>query len=292
MTEKALTKQALSSNAVSPEELTAKQRLSILGIGAAWMLGIRAALVLLAGFLGSSPLPEAVLGALIVDLGTGRAGLPWSDDDLTRGDALRRALLGAGLGGGVAALALGISLAAGWGAAAGAQPDVAGLIALIPAGALAVRDELLYRGLPLLFAARAGVPIWAAVVFGALASPSAFAGGNPSAAAIALSVSNGALFGMLYVRTKSAWGAVGAHAAWLVITEVLSRGTLFDVRWTAGELASSDAAAGPPAFVGAALALVVTAWLALAPRFKKPAAEAPAAVKAPLKKAARSRRGT
>ncbi|NUO50018.1 MAG: CPBP family intramembrane metalloprotease [Polyangiaceae bacterium] len=253
------------------EPLTAKQRLSILGTGAAWLLGIRAALLILAGVLGSSPLPEAVLGALIVDLATGRAGLPWSEDDLKRGEALRRAMLGAGVGAGVAALALGISLAAGWGTGFAGHADVTSLMAFVPAGAIAVRDELLYRGLPLLFAARAGLPIWTAVAFGALASPSTFAGGHPSAAAIALAVSNGALFGTLYVRTKSAWGAVGAHAAWALVTDMLARGTLFEVRWGAGELATGEAAAGPPAFVGAALALVVTAWLALSPRSKEKA---------------------
>jgi hypothetical protein len=253
-------------DASGDEPLTAKQRLSILGIGAAWLLGIRAALLILAGILGSSPLPEAVLGALIVDLGTGRAGLPWSEDDLKRGEALRRAMLGAGVGAGVAALALGVSLAAGWGSGFAGQADLTALMGLVPASAVAVRDELLYRGLPLLFAARAGVPIWTAVVFGALASPSAFAGGNPSAASVVLAVANGALFATLYVRTKSAWGAVGAHTAWALVTDVIARGTLFEVRWTAGELATGEAAAGPPAFVGAALALAVTAWLALSPR--------------------------
>jgi uncharacterized protein len=255
------------------EPLTAKQRLSILGTGAAWLLGIRAALLILAGVLGSSPLPEAVLGALIVDLATGRAGLPWSDEDLKRGEALRRAMLGAGVGAGVAALALGISLAAGWGSGFAGHVDVTALMGLVPAGAVAVRDELLYRGLPLLFAARAGLPIWTAVAFGALASPSAFAGGNPSIAAVVLAVSNGALFGTLYVRTKSAWGAVGAHTAWALVTEVLARGTFFEVRWTSGELGTGEAAAGPPAFIGAALALAVTAWLALSPRQKRMAKE-------------------
>jgi membrane protease YdiL (CAAX protease family) len=254
-------------------ELSTKQRLSILGVGAAWMLGIRVALVLLAAFLGSSPLPEAVLGALLVDVATGRAGLPWSEDELTRQDVLRRLGVGAAVGAGVAALALGISLAAGWGAAEPAAPTAMSLAALIPASAIAVRDELLYRGLPLLFAARAGLPWWSAVIFGALASPSAFAGGDISAAAVALAVANGALFAMLYVRLRGAWAAVGAHAAWATVTEILARGTFFEVRWTSGELATGEMANGPPAWIGAALALAVVAYLVRSKLTLKPAAD-------------------
>ena len=253
---------------------SANERLKILAAGAAWLVGLRGALIVLGMVLGSLPLPEVVLGALIVDLGTGRAGLLWSSTELARADVLRVLGAGAGVGAGVAALALGVALAAGWGAAAPADMHMSALVALVPAAAVAIRDELLYRGVPLLFAARAGIPTWAAVLFGALASPSAFiAATKPSPEAIVLAIANGALFGALYVRTRGAWAAVGAHAAWAMVVDVAARGGLFEIRWANGELASGDMAVGGPAWVAAAIALAAAAFVTLwRPRAFKPAA--------------------
>lgn len=245
----------------------------VLLIGAAWLVGLRAALVVLAGVLESSPLPEAVIGALIVDIGTGRAGVLWAEGDPARGVVLRLAARGAAVGAGVAGLALGASIVLGLATVAPASLHATQLIGFIPAAAVAVRDELLFRGLPLHFAARAGLPIWAAVAFGALASPSAFvAASSLSAAAVILAIANGALFGVLYAKTKSAWTAVGAHAAWTITTDVIARGGLFEARWSNGELASADAASGPPAYLAAALAVAASIAILLAPRLRSKAA--------------------
>jgi membrane protease YdiL (CAAX protease family) len=245
----------------------------VLLIGAAWLVGLRAALVVLAAVLESSPLPEAVIGALIVDIGTGRAGVLWAEGDPARGVVLRLAARGAAVGAGVAGLALGASIVLGLATVAPASLHATQLIGFIPAAAVAVRDELLFRGLPLHFAARAGLPLWAAVAFGALASPSAFvAASSLSAAAVILAIANGALFGVLYAKTKSAWTAVGAHAAWTITTDVIARGGLFEARWSSGELASADAASGPPAYLAAALAVAASIAILLGSRLRSKAA--------------------
>jgi len=62
-------------------------RLAELGIGAGWLIGISAALRVLDTLLGQAPLASALLGAILVDLAAGRAGVRW--DELTSEDGTR-----------------------------------------------------------------------------------------------------------------------------------------------------------------------------------------------------------
>ncbi len=267
-----------------------RQRLAILATGAAWLIGIRAGLVLLAAVIGTQPLAEAVLGALVVDVLAGRAGLSWSEDEPTKRELLRRTLVGAGLGGALAGAALAVSLAAGWATITATGVGAAALVGTVGVAAGAVRDELLYRGLPILFAARAGVPRWAVVAFAALASPSGFlftAATTPGA--VALSIGAGALFAVLYLYGRGAWIAVGAHASFAIVTDVLARGGLADLQWASGELAEGAAATGAPAYVGAAIAIAMAAWRA---REGARASKATPAARSPRGRSRRRGRGT
>jgi hypothetical protein len=243
--------------------LKASERLATLGIGAAWILGIRAALLVLGGLLGSSPLPEVVLGALIVDVAAGRAGLGWSQRVLERAAILRRVAAGAAAGAGAALVPLVVALSAGWATARAPTSSGVALLGLVGSTALAVRDEILYRGLPLMFAARAKVPQRFAIGFAALVSPSAFLlSGGATAEGVLLAIANGWLFATLYVRLDGTWAAVAAHAGWTGVTDVVFRGAVVDTIWSAGEIGEGEAARGAPAwvaaFVSAALAAALT----------------------------------
>ncbi|HTJ81988.1 MAG TPA: CPBP family glutamic-type intramembrane protease [Polyangiaceae bacterium] len=221
-------------------------------IGALVLVGIRAALTLLNVVLPTAPLAEVVIGALVVDVVAGRAGLEWTRPDETVGPQLRRAGFGA-LG---AALALGVavalSAALGWARVSNGHADGMVLLALVGGGAAAVRDELLLRGVPLMFAARVNIPKPAAIGFAALLSPAfALADASPSAGSLALSIASGLFFASLYAYAGGAPAAIGAHAAWLFGVGPLLRGVL-ETAWLTGELGDGRAAGGAPAFVASA----------------------------------------
>jgi hypothetical protein len=239
-----------------------------LAIGAAVLLGIRAGLELLDGVLSTAPLASVVIGALLVDVVAGRAGLVWSDVDEPAALQARRAGLGAAAGLLVFGVLVAIAAGLGWARFAPGHPDGMILLTLVGGGATAVRDELLLRGLPLMYAARAGIaPRWA-VLFAAAMSP-ALLGADPALGpgAVALALGSGLFFACAYRWAGGATAAIGAHAAWLFAVGPLAKG-VFEIGWTRGDLGDGVAAAGAPAFVAAVLfALLAAATPRLAARF-------------------------
>jgi hypothetical protein len=241
---------------------------SVLALGLAWLLGLAAALQILDRALPSATLAAAILGALAVDVGATRAGVLWDDDATESGPPPRRRPVQRLLIGAAAALAVGVVVIAlgasfGWLHHHGSVvPSTAIVFALLRAAAVAVRDELLYRGLPLAFAARAGVPAPVARVFAALTGGAAIAlVPGVGLAAVALAVASGWLFASLWQRDRGAWAAFGAHGAWILLFGSILHGGLFDTDWVVGNLAIGNTSTGAPAWL--ASALLVAAGLAV-----------------------------
>jgi hypothetical protein len=118
--------------------------------------------------------------------------------------------------------------------------------------AIGVRDELMLRGIVLTAAARARVsPMIAAVV-------SALAGGavlalvpSVSVGAVALAITSGFFFALLWQRFQGAWAAVGAHAFWVFLIGAALRGAFIDVAWSNGSLTSGGKSTGGAAWLAA-----------------------------------------
>ncbi len=234
-----------------------------LAIGAAWLVGLGAALRVVDVIVGQSPLAAAVVGAVLVDLLLSRAGVRWDEAGGRPLEGyLRSAVVGAGFGALAVAVPVVLLTLAGAAHVAPGRPSFALALGLVRAGAVAVRDELLFRGLVLAVVARAGLPVAAGLGFSAVAGGAAVAlerGSSP--ASVALVVASGLLFAVLWRRDRGAFQAVGAHAAVALLAGVGLRGGLIEVTWASGLLGAGTHAQGAPAWVAAigclAIALVV-----------------------------------
>lgn len=248
--------------------------------GAAWLLGLRAALLIVTGFLGNSPLAEAVVGALVVDLSVSRAGIAWTSEE-TALSTLRRRVAGAA----TLALATVLTIAAlgrafGLAEVRGGHLDFVFFLSLLGVFAAAIRDELLLRAVPMHFGATwlaAAFPgaaqetlrarwRWGLCVFAALlsATPVFF---EATPAALALAVGSGFLFARIYDQLGGAWSAIGAHAAWSLTIGPLLRGGLVELVPKAGELSEAPTASGPLPWLAAGAA--VLAALLVVPRLAR-----------------------
>lgn len=242
----------------------ARARLATLGTGAAWLLGIAAALELVAYFLGSSSLAEAVVGALVVDIATGRAGVAWTVGELSRSAIARRVGAAAALGGGVFLLTYAVGAALGWTTSYAGRLDTMAFLSAIGVVAIAIRDELLLRGLVFRFGTSAGLDARVIAMFSATLSGAFMLarGGTPSA--VALAIGMGLLFAAIYIHMQGAAASIGAHAAWSLAAGPLSRGSVGDIEWAHGDLLDAPSAAGLPPLVAASVAAV--AAVVLVPR--------------------------
>ena len=235
----------------------------LLLIGVAWILGIRALLLVLTSFLGNSPLAEAVLGALLVDVASGRAGVAWVSEELGRPELRTRCLYAGFIAFAAIGLALAASVIGGFAALRGGAPSVMLLASLLGVFTQAIRDELLLRALPFRFAREAGIADGPIVVFTALLSPTAFLLSGASAPAVFLSFSSGLLFATMYARWSGAWAAIVAHSVVLAVSGPLVRGGLLELSFVRGELADGALAAGAPAIMGGVLMSIAAlfVWL-------------------------------
>jgi uncharacterized protein len=243
-------------------------------MGAAWLVGIAAALQLVDAVFGRNPLASAVTGALVVELGASRAGVAWSEGDEAgsrpRAPTLRERFATAAIGTWPVALAVTLTLACG--ALVGSAslelgtPRASLGLAAIRAAAVAVRDELLFRGLALSVARRMGAPLLAARIFGAAAGCAAIAlspGVTPES--LILTFASGLLFAFVWER--GAVAAVAAHATWTLLLGAGLHGALLDVTWKSGTLAEGPRAAATPAYLATgAVAIAMAAWIVVSRR--------------------------
>lgn len=221
----------------------------------AWSLAIYAAMALAASYLSKNAMASLVAQAVIAEWGAGRLGVAWSDPNApvaTGSQIAKRALRGAGLGLAAAALVVAFALVTrGATVAANTPAPVAIAMGLIAPGLVAMREELVFRGLVLRVLGSVRSP-GAKIVATGLASAAGALGashvGLPEVLAAGLV---GAAFGALWIRERGAWMAWGAHAAWLWATGTLVSGGLVDVRaaktaWAGGDF---GIASGYPAVV-------------------------------------------
>jgi hypothetical protein len=251
---------SLNETAPSPPDTTTLD----LAIGAAWLVALAAGLRVVEVLLGPSPLAVAIVGAVVVDLALARAGVRWDEVGGRPAAALARdAAVGAAVGALAVAVPVALLAIVGLARLAPGSPSIVALgLAAARAVGLAVRDELLFRGLVIGVAARAGLPPAAGLGFAALAGGASVAlERGASAASVTLVVASGLLFAALWRRGRGAFQAVGAHAAFTLLAGAGLRGGALEVTWSSGLLAPGVRAQGAPAWAAAAvcagLALVV-----------------------------------
>lgn len=254
----------MASEAAS-EITTAATPLREIARGVAWLVGTAIAVRLVETLIGRSPLGAALAGAVIVDLAMTRAGVRWDDNEDLK-HASSRLWRGIGIGVAIGSLLVVVPLVLGLivGAAtiSSGSPSSTIIFGLLRGVADGVRDELLYRGLPLFVAVRAGVSMPLAVGYAALA------GTTPlvllerlSWEPFLVSLTQGVLFAMLWVRTSAGWASVAAHATWFVLAGVGLRGALVEASWTNGLLAESARIRGLPAIICAIVSILLTVYV-------------------------------
>lgn len=232
--------------------------------GVAWLVGTAMAVRFVETLIGRSPLGAALAGAVVVDLAMTRAGVRWDDRDDTKPKRAsvrtwRDIGLGVAVGSALVIIPLVIGVIVGGATISVGSLSTTLLFGLLRSGADAVRDELLYRGLPVYVAARAGVPVYLAVAYAALV------GVTPlvllerlSTEALLVAASQGVLFAMLWVRTNAAWASVSAHATWFFLAGVGLRGAILEVSWTRGLLAEGARIQGLPAVCCLIVSILLT----------------------------------
>lgn len=267
-------------------------------MGATWLVGLGAALLLVELLIGKSPLGAALLGAVVADVVAGFAGVRWDTDargqpitkeghasksnEFDAADAIRRAALGAGVAIGAIAITLLIAAPLGWIRVEAGEPSKALGLSLVRGAALGVREELFLRGIALAAAARAGVPPRLGALFAALTGGAAIAlvpGAGPSA--VALAVGSGLLFATLWQWQRGAWAAVGAHGAWIFLVGGVIRGGVIDVEWTSGALGAGARSFGGPAWLAGAVCAAIAVGIRYATSRKQRATPSPPAPPAP-----------
>jgi membrane protease YdiL (CAAX protease family) len=243
-----------------------------LGLGLAWLLGAAAMLQVVELLFGRVIMAAAIAGAVIADLAATWAGVRWDEGEKRPWKAaVARLGAGASVAAGVIALMLTVGAALGRLEVSRGAPSIGIFLVVLRCVAIAVRDELVFRGIPLVAAARAGIPGPVARAYAALAGAAAMAllpGASP--ASIALTAASGWLFATLWQRDRGAWGAVGAHAAWALLTSGVLRGGLLDISVRDGNFGLGPRAAGAPAWIAAVIALVAAALLPKLPGFRAP----------------------
>ena len=237
---------------------------------AAWGMAIYAATRGAAMLLDARSMASLVAQAVIVEMGLGRLGVAWSDPlaPLPDGGVIaRRALRGAAVG---LVVAMGIVVFL-WSTRAilvtSAQPAWASIaVALVGAGLVAMRDELLLHGLTMRALITVAPPLPRILACGVTSAAFTYGdGGGPYATATQGIL--GLVFGALWARDRGAWQAWGAHTAWLFGTAMLLDGGLLDARpatnaWgggNAGALGGAAAVVAALPFGFAALWLTVRA---------------------------------
>jgi hypothetical protein len=224
----------------------AESRAAALSAARVAALGVAlfAATRVVGAILDSMSMASIVAQTVVAELGAGRLGVAWSDPlaPMPKTAAIvKRALAGAAVGAAVAVV-LTVFLAASSAARLSrVEPSSsAAAIALVTAGLLAMRDELLLHGLVM----RAMVSVEAAVprvlACGLTSAAAAFGDGAAPRAVLAQGLL-GLVFGALWTRDRGAWQAWGAHTAWFFGTSMLLDAGVYDARVASNAWGGADA---------------------------------------------------
>ena len=232
--------------------MSPRARLRLVAAAAAYLLAIGLALRLLASVV-KAPVAQWTLGALLVSVVAMRAGLQAEPFNAVTG---ARALRGAGLASAAVAVCLLAMLLEGaslvW---APGAPSSSLFYSTLVAAALAYRDELWLRGIPLHFARRAELPQWLTGCYLIATGVAAIAlETHSSTAGVVLTACSGAFFTALWLKSGDLWAPVAARFAWGWLSEALLAGELLDL--TNGWLPHGPAARGIGAWVASATFLL------------------------------------
>jgi hypothetical protein len=215
--------------------------------------------------------------AFVAEWGAGRLGVAWSDPGEkppTIQRIARRAAAGFSLGALVAGLLLAFGAATH--AVRFASPRVPGvdlLLGLLVAGLLAIRDELILRGLvlrafshtlsPRLQLAACGV-VAAAAKLGQLDGPPLAALSHAAGlAAVAVAAFAAMGFAAVWQEQRGAFMAWGAHAGFGLMTTTAISGGLCDARWAISAWGGGEVGFEGSSAMASALGVVTVAVLAL-----------------------------
>jgi len=242
--------------------------LPALGLDAIRLLGAGAIAFAVEGLLESNRLLALVVGALAVDWMARRAGMRWDESGADRWQVVGlRLAAGAGVG---AAIALAATLAvvvAGRGTVTLGSPAPVGIgIGVVSALALAARDELLFRGLPLALMSGRVADRWALPFTALLGAAPLVLSRTATATGVVVTLLSGFVFALLWRSGRGMYRAWGAHAGWLFFAGAGVRGMLLDVRFASGQILPMGSATGWPAWASIALFAAGAAVLILIDR--------------------------
>jgi hypothetical protein len=233
-----------------------------------WALALEAAVSGLGALLAQHRAGSLAAQAFAAEWGAGRLAVTWSDPEEappTGGELGRRIRIGVQYGLGAALLALGFALlthAATFSLAAFAPADV--LMGIVTAGLIAMRDELLLRGVVLRAFRHTLGPFGQLGLCAAVAAAARFGEVHDSMppslvgfAPLAIAALTGLSFATLWLRERGAWMACGAHLAWATVTALDGAG--FELRWSSSAWGGGGGGFGASVAVACALTLVSTA---------------------------------
>jgi hypothetical protein len=211
------------TNEVHPKVLKESGRVLL------WGLTMVAAVDFVGSWLHERPTGAAAVQLAIAEYGAGKLGIAWSPPDTvspTPASIAKRALRGAVLGAGAAAILWGVGVATKTLAFRLSAPSIAEIgVGLIVATLVAARDELLLRGLLIRMLApwTKGTLVLVACAAAGVARGWFLDGMTPNAG---IAAGCGAIaLACVWLVDRGAWMAVGANAAFLFASTTLGIGS-------------------------------------------------------------------
>jgi len=211
----------------------------------AWGVALEAGILFAGMYLARNATGAAAVQAVMAEFGAGRLTVTWSDPARpmpTTPAIVRRALIGAGWAAAFVVLLVGVAVATKAATVQGVNSvGLAQLaIGVVLAALLAVKDELVLRGIVLrAFDGAVSTP-WQLAICGLVAAAAAW---GMSQGAPLESVSAGALgvaLATLWKVDGGAWMAWGARATFHFLTATVTQGAVLDVRAAPGTWGGGD----------------------------------------------------
>jgi hypothetical protein len=221
--------------------------------GGALLLAAGVGTRLLEWAFSSRPLLAVIVSAFLLDMWSQRVRARWMPvPPQHRRELARRLAQGLGIGVAMGVAVVAICALLGQARMHPSRASAAGLaLGTLRTGAVAFRDELLYRGIPLALS-DGHLPARSQLAFCAVlgAAPLVLATGRIEA--LLLAGFAALYFALVWQVGRGGFFAWANHAGWLFATQVLSQGAIVDVEWVKGSLASTSESGGIAAYAGAA----------------------------------------
>jgi hypothetical protein len=245
---------------------------------AAWVVGLSAAVSAVGGVLERHRAGSIAVQAFVAEWGAGRLGVAWSDPEApppTVRRVLQRVGVGFALGTLVAVLALAFAAASHAATFTSFRaPGFDMLLGLLVVGLVAMRDELILRGLvlrafghtlsPRLQVAACGIVAAAAKLGQLEGSPLSTLSHTPGVVAVVNAALAAMCFAALWLHQRGGFMAWGADAAWRLATTTAISGGVCDGLWRTSALGGSgfgmDASLAVTAVLGIVSVNALSTW--------------------------------